>query len=409
MSHRTFFGVALVLAATAPVRSADWPQWRGPNRDGISTETGLLQDWSATKPKLLWKAEGLGAGFSSVAVSKGRIVSMGDIDGASHVVCLDDAGKVQWKSKVGKAGDPGNYPGTRSTPTVDGDLVFAIGQYGDMVCVSIEGKEVWRTSLSRTLGGKQMSGWGYAESPLVDGDKLLASPGGRDGTVAAFDKKTGNLLWRSKGFTDSAGYSSIIVAEIGGTRQYIQLTGASVAGLATDDGRTLWKASRPGKTAVIPDPVYHDNMVFVTSGYGVGCNMFKISGGGDKFSASQEYANTDMKNHHGGVVRVGDHVYGTNDPGILTCMELKTGKVVWQNRSVGKGPITCADGKLYLRSEGSGTVALVAADPSGYKELGKIEQPERTRHKAWAHPVVANGRLYLRDQNNLFCFDISGK
>lgn len=404
--------VALPLIALLPLgpsraRADDWPQWRGPRRDGVSAETGLLRQWPTNGPVAVWVATGLGRGYSSVAVVGDRVYTMGDGPEASFVHALDGKakGKKLWSTKVGNPG--GSYPGTRSTPTVDGDLLYALGQWGDLVCLrAADGKEIWRKSLKDDLGGKMMSGWGYSESVLVDGDKVICTPGGEQGTLAALDKKTGALLWRSKELTDRAAYASIIPVEIGGVRQYIQLTDASVAGVGTD-GRLLWRAPRRGSTAVIPTPIYKDNHVFVTSGYGVGCNLFRIGVEGGKFSAQEVYASKEFENHHGGVVLVGDHLYGHSAKGGWICMEMKTGKLAWSNPGVGKGAVAAADGLLLCRSErGKGTLALVEATPDGYREHGRFDQPDRSTKESWPHPVVANGRLYIRDQDSLLCFDV---
>ena len=399
--------MALGLAGSVRAESADWPQWRGPHRDDISTETGLLKDWPANGPPLAWKAAGLGVGYSTVSIADGKIFTMGDHGDYADVLALDLNGKQLWTTKIGKSG--GDHPGTRCTPTIEGDRIYALGQFGDLVCLEAStGKEVWHKNLHDDLNGS-MGGWGYAESPLVDGESVICMPGGKQGTVAAFDKKSGNVLWRSKDLTDGAQYSSLVAADIGGVHQYVVFTGASVAGVAPD-GKLLWRAERKGRTAMVPTPIVADNLVYVTSGYGVGCNLFKITGSANDFKAEQVYANTDMKVHHGGVVRLGDYVYGSSDPGILTCMELKTGKVAWKDRSVGKGAVAYADGRLYLRSEGGdGEVALVEASSDGYKEHGRLKQPDRSKSPSWAHPVIAGGKLYLRDMDVLLCYDIKAK
>jgi outer membrane protein assembly factor BamB len=237
----------------------------------------------------------------------------------------------------------------------------------------------------------------------------VVTPGGKDGAMVALDRKSGKELWRSKDFTDQAAYSSIVIAEIAGVRQYVQLTGSSVVGIAPNDGRLLWQAPRKGQTAVIPTPIVHQDHVYVTSGYGVGCNLFKISKSGDKFSADEVYANKVMVNHHGGVVRVGDHLYGYSDGKGWTCQEFKTGNSVWAEKKLDKGAISYADGHLYLRSErGKGTVMLIEATPKGFTEKGQFDQPNRTEQQSWPHPVIANGRLYIRDQDTLLCYDVKG-
>ncbi len=390
-------------------KADDWPQWRGPKRDGVSTETGLLKAWPAGGPPLAWKARGLGVGFSSVSVADGKIFTMGDGPDMSSVRAFDaNNGKPLWSAPVGKPG--GNYAGTRCTPTADGNLIYALGQFGDLVCVEAKsGREVWRKNLLKDFGG-QYAGWNYTESPLVDGDRVMVTPGGSRGAIVALNKKTGATSWQSREFTDQAAYASLIQVEIGGRRQYVQLTEASVAGVAADNGQLLWRAPRRGATAVIPTPIFFDNQVYVTSGYGVGCNLFKISPAGAAFSAEQVYANKEMVNHHGGVVLLGNYLYGHSDSRGWICQEFKTGKTVWSNQGVGKGSLTCADGHLYLRGEdGSGAVALVAATPSGYQETGRFNQPDRSNQKSWAHPVIANGKLYLRDMDELLCYDVKQK
>ena len=387
----------------------DWPQWRGPNRDNVSTETGLLKQWPEKGPPLAWKAAGIGKGYSSVSVAGDRIFTMGDAGDSAYVHCLElNGGKKAWSVKVGRSG--GDHAGTRSTPTVAGDRAYALGQWGDLVALdAATGRVIWRKSLEKFFGGRMMSGWGYSESVLVDGDRVVCTPGGDKGAIVALDKETGNPLWRTKDFTDEAAYSSIVPAEMGGVQQYVQLTGESVVGVAPDTGKVLWRADRRGETAVIPTPVVKGDLVFVTSGYNAGCNLFRVTRSGDRFTATQVYHNGDMDNHHGGVVLVGDHVYGTSG-NQLVCMELATGKVAWKNRSVGKGAVAFADGHLYVRSEGGeGTVALVEATPRAYSEKGRFDQPDRSGENAWAHPVIAGGKLYLRDQDNLLCYDVKAR
>src|SRR4051812_2987839 len=282
--HNGLKGMVLLclIGASASFGAAgvgDWPQFRGPNRDGHSGDKGLLDQWPSGGPRLVWKTNGLGGGYSSVSVANGRIYTMGDGADSSSVHALDLSGKHVWMAKLGKIGGGGGYPGPRCTPTVDGGMVYAMGQFGDLICVEAEsGKEVWRKNMRKDFAG-QGGGWGYTESPLIDGDRLLCTPGGRDGTMAALNKKTGEVIWRSTDWKDEAQYSSIIVEEIGGARQYIQLTGNSAAGVAAKDGKLLWRADRKGRTATIPTPIYHDNHVYVTSGYGVGCNLFKVTPG----------------------------------------------------------------------------------------------------------------------------------
>lgn len=410
-STRSIAGItSVLLAATTLASATDWPQWRGAQRDGISTETGLLKSWPTDGPPVAWKAKDLGLAYSGVAVAAGKIYTMGDQKDACYVYCLDEkTGSQVWSSRLGQAGAPGwgGFAGPRCTPTVAGDKLYVGGHYGEIACLAAaDGKVLWQKHAVNDLGGK-LPEWGFSESPLVDGDLVLYTPGGSKGAIVAFKRNTGEIAWRTQDFTDNAHYSSIIIATIAGVRQYVQLTDAHVVGIAPD-GAVLWKAPRKGQTAVITTPVCKDDMVFVTSGYGVGCNMFKVTKDGTAFKAEQVYANKDLENHHGGVVLMGDHVYGHSESKGLVCMDLKTGKLAWNEKGKApKGSICAAEGMLYYRAEaGKGTVLLVEATPTGFVEKGRFDQPERTPKNSWPHPVVANGKLYLRDQDLLLCYNI---
>jgi outer membrane protein assembly factor BamB len=407
------FALFLALIVEAQAAPGDWPQWRGPNRDGVSTETGLLKEWPPEGPRLVWKANGLGVGYSTVAIVGQRVFTIGDTNGSSFVVALGLAdGKSVWSAKLGKPGAPGwgGFEGPRATPTVDGDLLYAVGQWGELVCLeSATGKERWRKDYVKDFGATRPE-WGFSESPLIEGLKVIVTPGGPQGAVVALDKKTGAVVWRSKGFTDQVQYSSLVSAKIGRVRQCVQLTMASVAGVGVEDGKLLWRAPRAGKTAVIPTPICDGGFVYVTSGYGVGCNLFKVTASGGGFRAEEVYANKVLANHHGGVIKVGDFVYGHSEGKGWSCQDFKSGEAKWQEKEkLGKGSLAYADGHFYLRSEDKGTVALIEASPDGYRERGRFEQPGRTEKKAWSHPVVAGGKLYLRDQDLLLCYDVKGK
>jgi len=409
-----FFGLAslLLIANLRSASAVDWPGWRGLNRDDLCSETGLLKDWPKDGPPLAWKATGLGEGYSTVSISGDHIFTIGQRGPSSFVIALKLAdGSHDWTMKLGKSGDPGGYAGPRGAPTVDGDLLYALGQYGDLACYEIAtGKERWRKNLEKDFGGTA-PGWGYAEAPLLDDNKVVVTPGGSKGAIVALDKITGAELWRAKEFTDAAQYSSLVSAEIGGVRQCIQLTGRSVVGVQAGDGKVLWRASRRGDVAVIPTPIYRDGFVYVTSGYGVGDNLFLITGSGGKFSAKEVYSNKVMVNHHGGVILAGDYLYGYSDGKGWTCQDFKTGQAKWQTKEqLGKGCLTYADGHLYLRQEdGPGTVALIEASPDGYKEHGRFDPPLRSDKNSWTHPVISGGKLYLRDQDVLLCYDVKGK
>jgi outer membrane protein assembly factor BamB len=396
-----------VLGARAA--SGDWPQWRGPDRTDVSKETGLLKSWPEGGPKRVWLFEKGGLGYSGPAIAGGKLYTMGIREDSEQLIAVDaQTGRELWSVKIGEVLKNGWGDGPRGTPTVDGDRVYTMSGRGNVVCANAaDGKILWQKAM-RDFGGR-IPGWGYTESVLVDGNKIVCTPGGDKGTIVALDRKTGELLWQSKDFTDPAHYSSTIVAVHGGQRQYIQLTEKHVAGVAAEDGKLLWSSDWPGRTAVIPTPIFHDGQVYVTAGYGVGCKLVKL---GAKNEAAEVYFNKEMVNHHGGVVLVDGHLYGHSDQGGWVCQNFKTGAKVWAEKdALGKGAVTCADGMLYCLAEKDGTVALVEASPKGWKERGrfKLEAQSAQRNpkgRIWTHPVVTGGRLYLRDQEFISCYDV---
>jgi len=387
----------------------DWPGWRGPDRTDVSTETGLLPEWPAGGPKRVWKATGLGGGFTTPSVASGRIYLMGSKDHAEYVLALDAKdGKPVWSTKVGAVGvnrGPQN-PGPRATPTVDGDFVYTLGSDGDLVCVTrTEGKTIWHRHLEKDFGGKRGS-WAYAESPLIDGDVLVCTPGGPSATLVALNKRNGAVIWKAQvPGRNTAGYASAIVAQVDGVKQYVQFLAGGVVGISAKDGKFLWIDKRTaGRGVTCSTPIFHDRCVFSASGYNLGGGLVKLRAHGDGVTAEEVYFTKAMVNHHGGMVLVDGYLYGTNNTSLL-CLDFKTGTTKWQSRSVGKGSLTYADGRLYVRGE-RGAVALVEATPTGYKERGRFNQPDRSFKPAWPHPVVAGGRLYLRDGDTLLCYDV---
>jgi outer membrane protein assembly factor BamB len=431
-------GLALVLAcepAPQPVAAADkpdsgakpfdWPQWQGPDRNAESKETGLLKAWPKEGPKLLWKAKNLGGGDSAPSVAAGRIFGMSN-RGKDEVVwaLAESDGKELWTTRLGAAygqGRPQSKEGPACTPTIDGDLAYVLGLGGDLVCLQVaDGKVVWRKSLTADFGGTVQM-WSYRESPLIDGDKVIITPGGKEATLVALNKKTGAVIWKaSVPGGDAAAYSSAIAIDSGGKRQYVQFLSRGLVGIAAEDGRFLWRYDAPANRMGIniSTPLYHDGEVFAASAYGAGGGLVKLSKddkGGVK--AEELYRTRKMENHHGGMILRDGYLYGANGGnggGFLTCLDFKTGKVMWDERDkpnrsgVDKGSVALADGRIYYRQE-DGTMILFEPSPKEYIECGRFAQPDRTKLPAWSHPVIANGKLYVRDQDVLLCYDVKAK
>lgn len=415
--------LAGLFAATVPAgdtdKSADaWPQWRGPHRDGVSDEKGLLQQWNGEGPPLAWKTSGLGEGYATVAIADGKIYTMGKRKNAVYLLALDGSdGHELWATQVG--GQMSDAPS--STPTVDGDRVYAVGPHGDLICVQADsGKKVWQKSFVKDFGGS-IPTWKFCESPLIDGDRLICTPGGPKATMVALDKKTGKPAWRCAapgGAGSGSGYSSIVISEGAGVKQYVQLMGQGTGciGVEAKTGKFLWNYGRVGNgTASIPTPIVNGDYVFCSSGYGTGSALLKLYKSGSGVRAEEVYFlnGNEFQNHHGGLVMIGDYIYGGHghNNGFPICVEWKTGKIAWGGRQRGPGQesaaVVYADGQMYFRYQ-NGVMALIAASPEGYKLNGQFNIPQ-VSSPSWAHPVVANGLLYLREQNNLFVYNVQGK
>jgi outer membrane protein assembly factor BamB len=412
-AYLRLFALFAALATTSvSAGSADWPQWRGPNRTDISTESGLLKSWPEGGPKRVWLFNDAGLGYSGPAIVGGKLFTMGIREGSEQLIAVDaSSGKLLWSVKIGEILKNNWGDGPRGTPAVDGDHVYALSGRGSIVCAKVaDGEILWEKTM-KEFGGRT-PGWGYTEWVLVDGDRVVCTPGGSKGTIVALDKKNGDPVWQSKDFTDGAHYASIIAANHGGKRQYIQLTEKHVVGVSADDGNVLWTSDWPGRTAVIPTPVFHDGQVYVTSGYEVGSKLIKLSTSNE---ASDVYFSKTMINHHGGVILLDGHVYGHSDRAGWTCQDFKTGEAAWvEKNALGKGAIAYADGKFYCLAEKDGTVVLIDASPKGWKEHGRFKlEPQTTQRspsgRIWTHPVIVGGRLYLRDQELLFCYDVKAK
>ncbi|MFM1941891.1 MAG: hypothetical protein RI897_873 [Verrucomicrobiota bacterium] len=410
----TPLAVAGLVLFAVESRSGDWPQWRGPDRTDLSEEKGLLGSWPDGGPKRAWLYAQAGKGYSGPAIVGGKLLIMGSevVEGKEMEVMMaldaEKGGKL-WSAPLTPLFDNRWGHGSRGTPSVEGGMVYGMTGNGTLVCVQLaDGKEVWRVSMTEDLGG-EVPGWGYTESVLVDEGRVICTPGGSKGTMAALEAKTGKVLWRSGGFTEGAQYASPIVVTHGGVRQYVQLTMKVLAGVDAKDGKLLWQSDWPGRTAVIPTPIERDGYVYITSGYGVGCKLVKLGGA----MPEDVYQNREMKNHHGGVILLGDYVYGHSDGVDWVCQNFKTGEVKWTSDKLGKGAIGYADGHFYCVDEGSGTVVLIEASPEGWNEKGRftLDPQSSIRERSgriWTHPVISNGRLYLRDQEYIYCFDVRG-
>jgi outer membrane protein assembly factor BamB len=387
--------------AVSVCQADDWPQWRGPNRDGISRETGLLGSWPAGGPKLVWKAAGLSEGYSAIAVVGGRIYTQGQRGDDQFVMAYDAAaGKKIWETRAGRAFRERRGHGPRGTPTVEGERLYALSADGTLVCLeTATGKKIWEQNIVEKFHG-EVPHWGISESPLIDGEKLIVTPGGSGASIVALNKADGKLIWKSPG--DRAAYSSPIVVNSGGVKQYVTLTSNAAVGVSAATGEQLWRyAQVANNVANVATPIFANDHVFVSTDYGTGCALLRLAPKTGK--ASEVYFNREMRNHHASSILIGKHLYGFSSQ-ILTAMDMMTGNVAWRDRSVGKGNMTYADGHFYVMSE-RGDVALVEATPEAYKEKGRFSIPQGS-FNTWTPPVVANGRLYLREQDNLYCFDV---
>jgi outer membrane protein assembly factor BamB len=395
---------ALSLSTSVSNQSpGDWPQWRGPNRDGRSPETGLLQQWPAQGPPLVWKAGGAGTGYSSMSVAGGRLYTVGARGGTEYVHAFEVAtGRKLWEVANGSeySNDRGNGP--RSTPTIDGGRLYILGASGDLTCLdAAKGTRIWSVNVLRAFGGSNPR-WGLSESPLVLADRVLVNAGGPGASLVALDKTSGKVIWKSQ--SDGAGYSSAVLQRVGGVDQAVFFTASRAVGVDVRDGRLLWEYPRvANRVANIATPVVKDNFVFLSSDYGTGSALLKLDPAGGGVTASEVYFTQEMRNHHSSSILVGDHLYGFSSA-ILTALRFADGATAWKDRSVGKGSLAFADGHLYLYSE-NGVVGLAEATPAGYLEKGRFSI-QQAGLPTWAHPVIAGGRLYIRDQDTVYAYNV---
>ena len=406
MNKGLVLAVAVLLSGVA-LAASDWPQWQGPDRTRMSRETGLLKEWPTGGPRTIWTASNLGTGYGSMSVAGDRVFVQGARGQSSFVIALNRAdGKEVWAKAIGPIETrmrTNMGAGPRGTPTVDGDRLYVLTENGDLACLKIDGSAVWQMNILKEFGGSQLQ-WMISESPLVDGPHLVVSPGGPGAGIVKLDKMTGKTVWTSKELSDAAGYSSITVADVQGVRTYMTFTARAGVGVRASDGKLMFSyAKAANNVANIATPVYFDNKVFFSSAYGAGGALLALSAKDGEVAATEVYHTTNMRNHHGGMVLVDGYLYGFSDL-ILTCLEFATGNVLWRDRSVGKGSVTYADGHLYIQGENN-TVGLAEASSTGYREKGRFQIPEKGQ-MSWAHPVISDGRLYVRNQDTLLVYDI---
>lgn len=401
----------MVLAAAHMASADDWPEWRGADRTDVSHESNLLTSWPSEGPRRIWLNDKVGVGYSGFAIVDGRLYTMGAIDNQSMMIALDaDNGKLIWQTPLGKVYENDWGDGPRATPSVANGKVYGMNANGELFCVSADdGTVVWQQSM-KDYGGKRPQ-WGYSESVLVDDGRVICTPGGNIGLAMALNADTGEMLWQSDEIAEDAHYSSFIRIEHEGQPQYVQLSKTLVFGLKPETGEVLWQYDWDGRVAVIPTPIYGDDCVYVSSGYSVGCELISIA----KNEAKSIYKNKVMTNHHGGVIRVGTALYGFSDGKGWVCQDFATGEMIWNEKErLGKGTVACANGQLYCVDEVTGDVVLIDASPQGWQEHGRFRlDPQSTVRKPsgriWTHPVISNGKLYLRDQDHLYCYDIAGQ
>ena len=395
-----------ITAAQQPA-PAEWFQWRGANRDGVSQETGLLPEWPKSGPPQAWRTSGVGNGYSSFSASGGRLYTLGARAGIEYVIALDRAtGKKIWETQNGRRFENDRGDGPRSTPTVEDDRLYVLGGSGDLTCLeNATGKKIWSINIVQKFGGVNPY-WGYSESPLIVGDRILVNTGGRRAGIAAVAKADGSTLWQQH--SDGAGYSSPMLMRTGSLNQVIFFTESRTMAVDPRDGRLLWSYNKANNgTANIATPIVRGTRVFVSSDYGTGGALLDVRAAGNLATANEIYFTRDMRNHHASSVLVGDHLYGFSSS-ILTALKFDTGAMVWRDRSVGKGSLIFAENRFYLYSE-EGVVGLADASPDAYRERGRFSIPQQSGSPTWSHPIISNGLLIIRDQDNVFAYTVRSR
>lgn len=400
------FAAADGSSATAADLKTDWNQFRGPNRDNLSEETGLADSWPDGGPELLQTITGIGEGYASVSLVGELMYTMGNVDGGEQIIALNrKTGEIVWKARNGDEYREGQGNGPRGTPTAVNGMVYALGGNGDLSCVNANsGEVIWHVNILKEFGGGNIT-WGISESVLIDDGNVICSPGGKDATVVALNAKTGKVVWKSLvPEQPQASYASPVVATIGKVKQYVIFTSKGICGVRAKDGEPLWGQNQSSNgTANCATPLVSNNYVFSSSDYGTGAELVELKAQGNNVKAKPVYFTKNMKNHHGGMVLLDGYVYGSSGD-LLSCVDFKTGKPTWREHGM-KGSVVYADKKIVFRNE-QGPVLLLAADSEEFKQLGRFEQPDRSDRPAWAHPVIADGKLYLRDQDKLLVYSM---
>ena len=394
------------MAVAGPLALGDdWPQWRGPDRNGVSNESGLMDSWPGGGPPLEWSVSNLGGGYGSMAVSGDRIFLQMTVGRQSAIASLDRTdGRLVWSQALGQGARNGEGHGPRGTPTVDGDRVYVLTETGELACLRVgDGSILWQLNILREFGGRNIS-WLISESPLVDGDRVIVTPGGRRAGVVALDKMTGETIWTGEELSSDAGYASAVAADIGGVRTIMTLTDRAGVGIRASDGKLMWEYGRAAnRTANVSTPIFSDDKVFYSSAYGTGAGLLALTASGGEVQAEEVYFTRQMQNHHGGIVLVDGYLYGYHNS-ILTCLDFETGELMWRHRGVGKASISYADGHLYLFSENN-VVGLAEATPEAYREKGRFKVADQG-WPSYAHPVISDGRLYIRNQGVVSSYDV---
>jgi outer membrane protein assembly factor BamB len=419
MPLRFIFIITIIIITISICLSASptWTQWQGLNRDSISTETGLLKEWPEGGPALLWTAEGCGKGYSSVAVTEKMIYTAGTMKNQTFVMAFDMAGKMKWKTVNGEQWKPGatmfwaaSYDGARATPTVDNGIVYHLNDLGLLSALDAEnGKLKWSANLPKQFESKWPD-FGYTESVLIDGNKLICYPGGKKGYMTALNKKTGAVIWSNKDIGDNPAFASPIIFTDQGIRQVVTMTEEAIIGVAADTGKLLWRYPFTNKRKNnIPTPIYSKGYVFTSTGYGGGSVLLKLNAKGDKVSVDKVWQNTLLDNIHGGVILRDGYLYGSsNEKPAWFCLDFLTGEEKYRDKSIGQGSLMYADGMIYCLGE-RGTMLLVPCTPKEFKPTGRFDVPKGGTGLYWSHPVVCNGRLYLRHDDKLFVYNIAKK